>query len=258
MNHVVSFSSGLSSALTAVRVLEKYPDAKIVFMDTLFEDEDNYRFMSEWESHFGANIIHLAEGRNPYEVSNNHHLIPNSRVAPCTFELKIQLFRKYLQSLDGETTVYIGYDFSELHRCEPTRKNYESLGYKVDFPLLWKPIETRRYTDVFKSDYGIEPPQMYRLGYTHANCGGRCVKQGQGDWIRTLINFPERFAAIESWESEMRKNPVNANYALLKSQTLEGKRALPLTELRERYEREHNDPVLFDMQSTCVVCGIGG
>jgi hypothetical protein len=131
------------------------------------------------------------------------------------------------------------------------------MGYKVDYPLLWKPYETRRYTDVVRKDWGIEPPRMYRLGYTHANCGGRCVKQGQGDWIRTLINFPERFSEIEAWENDMRNNEVNANYALLKRQTLKGRQPLTLTELRERYEREHNDPVLFDMQSACVVCGIG-
>lgn len=258
MNHVVSFSTGLSSALTAVRVLEKYPDAIIVFMDTLFEDDDNYRFMNNFENHFGVKIVKLSEGRNPYEVSRAHHVIPNNSLAPCTFRLKIEVFGKYLKLLDGETTIYIGYDFSELHRCEPTKKNYESRGYKVDFPLLWKPIEIRRYKDVVRTDWGIEPPRMYRLGYTHANCGGRCVKQGQGDWIRTLINFPERFAEIEKWENDTRKNEVNANYALLKSQTHGDCKPLTLTELRERYEREHNDPVLFDMQSACVVCGIGG
>lgn len=257
MNRIVSFSSGLSSAITAERVLDSYPSAKLVFMDTLFEDEDNYRFMNDFENKFGVKIIRLSEGRNPYEVSHAHHVIPNNLLAPCTFRLKIEVFRKYLKSLEGETTIYIGYDFSELHRCEPTKKGYEPLGYKVDFPLLWKPIETRRYSDVVKNDWGIEPPRMYQLGYTHANCGGRCVKQGQGDWIRTLINFPERFAEIEQWENDMRKNEVNSNYALLKSQTKEGRQPLTLTELRERYEREHNDPVLFDMQSACVVCGIG-
>ena len=257
MNHIVSFSTGLSSALTAVRVLEKYPEATLVFMDTNFEDEDNYRFMSDFENKFGVKITKLAEGRNPYEVSRDEHVIPSNFLAPCTFRLKIQVFKKWLLT-QGESTIYIGFDFSEIHRCNSTTKNYEREGYTVDYPLLWKPIETRRYTDVVRSDWGIEPPRMYQIGYTHANCGGRCVKQGQGDWIRTLINFPERYAEIEAWESEMRKNEINAKYALLKSQTKEGRQPLTLTELRERYEREHNDPVLFDMESSCVVCGIGG
>jgi len=258
MNRIVSFSSGLSSALTAVHALEKYSDSMLVFMDTLFEDEDNYRFMADFENKFGIKILRLSDGRNPYEVSRAQHVIPNSRVAPCTHRLKIEVFQKWLKSLDGESTIYIGYDFTEMHRCGATNKAYEKLGYEVDYPLLWKPYETRRYTDVVKKDWGIEPPRMYQLGYTHANCGGRCVKQGQGDWIRTLINFPERFTEIESWENDMRKNEINSNYAILKSQTIEGNKPLTLTELRERYERAHNDPVLFDMKSSCVICGIGG
>jgi len=257
MNHVVSFSTGLSSALAAARLVDTFSNLQIVFMDTNFEDEDNYRFMTDFENYFGVVIKKISDGRNPYDVSRVEHVIPNSRVAPCTKRLKIDVFKKYLKTLEGETTIYIGYDFSEIHRCDATSRNYESLGYKVDYPLLWKPYETRRYTDVVKNDWEIEPPRMYRLGYTHANCGGRCVKQGQGDWIRTLINFPERFAEIEAWENNMRKNDINSNYAILKSQTIDGNKPLTLTELRERYEKNHSDPTLFDLDSACVICGIG-
>jgi hypothetical protein len=258
MKHIVSFSTGLSSAITSVRVLEKYPDAELVFMDTQFEDEDNYRFMNDFENKFGVQITRIVEGRNPYEVFKKHNLIPNSRIAPCTYELKINIFRNYIKSISGEITIYIGYDYSEVHRCEAMTRNYGELGYSVDYPLLWKPLETRRYSDAIRHDWGIEPPRMYQLGYTHANCGGRCVKQGQGDWIRTMINFPSRFHDIEEWERDMRKNETNQDYAILKSQTAGEMKPLTLEELRIRYEKEHNDPILLDMESACVVCGIGG
>jgi hypothetical protein len=263
--HVVSFSTGLSSALTALRVLDHYQTEPValVFMDTLFEDDDNYRFMADFECRFGVVIDRITEGRNPYEVSHAQHVIPNQRVAPCTRRLKIEPFRAYLaemrERLQDDIVVHIGYDFTEMHRCEPTRANYESLGYKVDFPLLWKPIEFRSYVEICRTDWGIEPPRAYGLGYTHANCGGRCVKQGHGDWIRTLINFPERYNEIEQWEAEMRTNPTNANYAILRSQTKDGDTPLTLRELRERYE-SGLQMTLFDMDasSACVVCGIGG
>lgn len=257
MVHVVSFSTGLSSALTTIRVLDKHSDAKVVFMDTLFEDDDNYRFMADFENKFGVQIIKLAEGRNPYEVSRAEHVIPNSFVAPCTRRLKVDVFKKYLLTIEGNITIYIGYDFMELHRCEATTRNYNKLGYTVDYPLLWKPYETRKYSDVVRHDWGIEPPRMYALGYTHANCGGRCVKQGKGDWIRTLINYPERYAEIEQWENDMRQNEVNKNYAILKTQLLTGSIPMTLTELRESYEKENTNPQLFDYDSACVVCGIG-
>jgi len=266
MIHIVSFSSGLSSALTALRVIERYgkDSTQLVFMDTCFEDDDNYRFMTDFERHFDVEIYRIVEGRTPYEVSRAQHVIPNQKLAPCTHRLKIEPFCAYLKTLPELPeliTVHIGYDFSEQHRCKATRENYEGLGYVVDFPLLWKPIEFRPYPFICRADWGIEPPRMYGLGYTHANCGGRCVKQGKGDWLRTLLNFPDRYAEIEAWEESMRENPVNANYALLRSQTNGETTPMTLRQLRVEYAARMAGTVnLFDLdeQSTCVVCGIGG
>lgn len=260
--HIVSFSTGILSALALQRVQKRYGKNFVmgVFMDTNFEDNDNYRFMRDVEEYLGIEMFAIVDGRNPYEVSRAEHVIPNSRVAPCTRRLKIEPFQNFLKGLsEKDITIHIGYDFSEMHRCEPTRKNYEALGYKVDFPMLWKPYEFRKYETVMREEWNIEPPRMYRMGYTHANCGGRCVKQGQGDWIRTLINWPERYAEIEKWESDMRENPVNAKYAILKSRTGGETHALTLRELRETYEAGKLGALTtLDEQSACVVCGIGG
>lgn len=261
MIHVVSFSTGELSALALERVISRYgaENTLPVFMDTLIEDDDNYRFSAQIEARFGIPFVKLADGRTPYEVSHDEHVIPNSRLAPCTHRLKIEPFRAFLATLKNLVTVHIGYDFTEMHRCEATRKNYESLGYLVDFPMLWKPYEFRDYGTIIREEWGIEPPRMYAMGYTHANCGGCCVKQGQGDWIRTLINFPERYEKAEAWEREMRKNPINAEYAILKDRTLGETKALTLQELRERHERKQLPRLIeLDVKSPCVVCGVGG
>ena len=256
--NIGSISSGLSSAVACDRLLQAHPDAQLVFMDTLFEDEDNYRFLTDCETKWDAKIVRLVEGRNPYEVSRAERVIPNSRVAPCTHRLKLEPFRDWLTRLP-EATVYIGYDFTEMHRMDATTRAYEALGYEVDYPLLWKPYEFRPYEQVVR-EWGIEPPRMYRMGYTHANCGGRCVKQGQGDWMRTLINFPDRFAECEEWEREMRKLSDNhANYAICKR--MRGDEIIPLTlqQMREEYEKigGRMDWCNLDEQSPCVVCGVG-
>lgn len=258
--NIVSFSTGLSSAITTERVLTRFGKDKtvVVFMDTKFEDDDNYRFMADCKKRWGIEIVVLAEGRNPYEVSRAQRVIPNSRISPCTFRLKIEVFRRWLKTQEKSSTIHIGYDFTEMHRMEATQKNYESLGFVVDFPLMWKPYEFRKYSEVVRSDWGIEPPRMYEMGYTHANCGGTCVKQGQGDWIRTLINFPDRFYKAEKWETEMRQlSEKHSHWAILKSQTPDGSIPLTLTELRERYENKQTG-TLFEMDSSsaCVVCGI--
>jgi hypothetical protein len=262
MIHAASISSGLSSAIMFERLLNRYGKESVVgvFMDTKIEDEDNYRFMDDCRARWGVPITVLAEGRTPYEVSHSENVIPNGRVAPCTFRLKIEVFRKFMATLEKPLTIHIGYDFTEMHRIEKTQGNYEALGYAVDFPLLWKPYELRRYTDVVRLDWGIEPPRMYAMGYTHANCGGTCVKQGQGDWIRTLINFPDRYAQAEEWEREMRTHSdVHANYAICKDQSNGETKPVTLKELRERYEASSGQMDLFklDYHSACVVCGVG-
>lgn len=266
MRHVVSFSSGLSSAITAERVIARYGGCIIVFMDTTIEDDDNYRFKNEmyrrWQKIEGVEFVYLKEGRTPYQVAKDQNIIPNQKIAPCTFRLKIEPFTEWLRLQlvqDEEITIHIGYDYSEVDRCEKTKTSYESIGCNVEFPLLWKPYELRPYTQVSREDWGIEPPRMYHMGYTHANCGGMCVKQGWGDWLRTLVNFPERYARAEEWEAEMRKNPTRANYAILRDQSEGMVRPKTLRQLREEWEAEQNVGLfsLYDMEAGCVVCGVG-
>lgn len=263
MKHIVSFSTGLSSALATERVLRRYghASAEVIFEDTTIEDADNYRFMHDMERRWGITVTALREGRSPYQVFSAQHVIPNSRVAPCTRRLKIEPFVAYLRERSESLTVHVGYDFSEMHRCGATQANYQALGWDVDFPLLWQPIEYRPYPDVCRQDWGIEPPRMYSLGYSHANCGGVCIKQGNGDWIRTLIHYPERYAIAEDWEATMRENPTNANYAILKDRRDGTMRPLTLRELRQRHEGQRPGQAelnLLDEQTGgCLYCGVG-
>lgn len=261
MVHVVSFSTGLSSALMTERVIQRYGKkaVKIVFMDTLQEDSDNYRFAGELKKRWkGVEFITITEGRNPYEVFSQENIIPNSLIAPCTFRLKIQPFTKWLkeQLKHGEVTVHIGYSVEELHRCEATKKNYEKLGAQVDFPLLWQPIDYRPFSEVCRNDLKIEPPIMYQQGYSHANCGGLCVKQGQGDWIRTLVTRPEAYAMAESWETQMRERETNRGYAILKEVKNGTTSPLTLRELRERYQSKNAGQFDFT-EVNCIHCGAG-
>jgi hypothetical protein len=267
MNRVVSFSTGLSSALACERVLAKFNpnevnEVYVVFMDTLIEDEDNYRFAGEvyqrWAKLYpGWQHIRLTEGVDPYEVADKHNMIFNQRRHPCTRVLKIEPFMRWLETLDGPSTVYIGFDYSELHRTEATTRNYEEAGYGVDYPLLWRPVEERDYSQVARDDWEIEPPRMYGMGYSHANCGGRCVAMGQKDWLLTLINFPERFAQVEEWERQMRKREGPHKYAILRRSINGISTPMTLEELRERYLAGKIDRRATPTDSSCVVCGIG-
>ncbi len=261
MKHIVSFSTGLSSAITAERVLQRYgkENVEIVAMDTLCEDDDNWRFAVDCQARWEKGIVILRDGRDPYQVAEDKHIIPNQKIAPCTFELKIEVFRAYLQQFTEPLTIHIGYDVFEAHRCEATRKNYAAEGWNVDFPLLWTPIEHRTYSRVVREDWGIDPPRTYDMGFNHANCLKRgCVKMGQGDWLRFYINFPERYAITEEWEQEQRQHPTRQNYAILRNQSNGTVTPLTLRELRERYEADRSlQPSFLDKSAACVYCGVG-
>ncbi|MCK5564524.1 MAG: phosphoadenosine phosphosulfate reductase family protein [Planctomycetes bacterium] len=236
MKHIISFSSGLSSALVGARVIEKFgkDNTVFVFMDTTTEDADNYRFLSDYKKHFNVPIKTLCVGKTPFEVLEAAKMVGSQYAAKCTEILKIIPFRNFLETLGGEPlTIHIGYDFSEVERCDATTEAYKKLGYAVDYPLLWKPYEYRKYSQVAREDWNIEPPRMYALGYKHANCGGQCVKAGRGDWKRTYINFPERYEEAESWEAHMIKNVTAKLFTILRDQSNQEVKPVTLKEFRE-------------------------
>lgn len=256
---IVSISSGLSSALTYRRALDRYGPDNVygVFMDTTIEDGDNYRFLEDIQA-WARPFIRLTDGRDPYQVASDQQIIPNQKIAPCTFKLKIEPFRRFL-AMHPPAIICIGYDWAETDRCAAVKRNYESLGHTVDFPLLWRPYELRPYVDVCRNDWGIEPPRMYAQGYSHANCGGVCVKQGQGDWLRTLTYYPDRYARAEEWEASARNTDgPQADYALLRDRRDGTTKALTLRELRERIEAGLDIQPLLTEQAPCISCGIGG
>ena len=99
---------------------------------------------------------------------------------------------------------------------------------------------------------GLESPSMYRDGYPHANCGGCCVRQGQAGWALTLRVHPDRFAAMEAFENEMRTEL--GDVSMLRDRTGGKTRTLTLTQLRERIEAMPVQGALCD-EYDCGGCG---
>jgi 3'-phosphoadenosine 5'-phosphosulfate sulfotransferase (PAPS reductase)/FAD synthetase len=240
MNHIVSLSGGVSSAVAANRVIERYGKEKVLlwFADTSWEDEDLYRFLDDLQSYWGMTAFYYQEGRNPLQVAQDEHIIPNQRLAPCTFRLKIQPFVRYLATQPKPVTIHLGLDWTETHRMDAPRKRYEELeGVLVDFPLMWEPIETRSYHEIVRS-WGIEIPRLYTMGFPHNNCGGRCVKQGVAEWKRLRRFMPERFAEVKEWEDAQRaKGGKLANYAICRTEKGGITRPLPLAEIEAQDEK---------------------
>jgi len=71
VRHVVSLSSGASSAVAAQRVIDRHGkhNTELVFTDTRWEDDDNYRFLRDLSDFWQMPIVTLRDGRTPLDVA---------------------------------------------------------------------------------------------------------------------------------------------------------------------------------------------
>ena len=253
--HIVSISGGSASAVAADRVINRYGSENTIlwFADTLWEDEDLYRFLDDLEARWEKKIIRFADGRNPLEVAEDKKLIPNSWAAPCSHVLKQIPFREYLENQPKPLTVHLGLDWSEEHRHAKPKEIYESIeGVIVDFPLMWKPLPYMGYTKTIE-EWGIKPPRLYSFGFPHNNCGGRCVRQGISEWVRLLKHMPERYKEVDEWEQRQRsKGGARANRSILKDRTEGTSSDLTLSNLKKTNTTTQMD--MFTTQGDSYGC----
>lgn len=245
MKHIVSLSGGIGSYFTLKRVLEKQnkEDVIPVFCDTLAEDGDLYRFLSDIEKKFEIKIVRLCAGETPTTLCFKDKFLFNSRVATCSKKLKSKPFNDYLKCnyTSEETIIYMGIDFTEKHRCTAIVKNYAP--YKVKFPMCESPYLYKNEMLEELARDGIEVPRMYKLGFAHNNCGGRCYKAGIGHYKNLLEKDRNRYLEWENQE-EMIRSYLGKDVSMMKRK---GK-PFTLKELREIVENEPEQLTLFECQ----------
>lgn len=246
MKYIVSLSGGVSSAVAADRAIQKYGRANVTLWiaDTSAEDADLWRFVDDCMRRWGGEILKYCDGREPLEVFEDNHIVPNNRVAPCTHELKIEPFVKYLKAHPKPVTVLLGLSWDEQHRMQAPRNRYEAIeGTSVDYPLMWKPYCWDTFAEV--RSWGIETPELYKLGFNHNNCGGACIKQGKGDWLRLMrVNYP-LFSKYRDWETKQRVKV--GDYAFLREMRDGERYPLPLSELEKQVTPEEGAIVQEDL-----------
>src|SRR4051794_27764912 len=251
MRHVVMYSGGITSWAVARRVVDEHgpDDVTLLFADTLIEHEDLYRFLRESSERLGAELVWLQDGRTPFGVFRDVRWIGNDRAAPCSRELKQKPCRKWIdENCDPDTTtVYVGIDWSEMHRMPAIERGYRP--WTVDAPLTRPPYSVKWDLIEECRAWGVEPCVMYRQGAQHANCGGGCVRAGQAAWAHLLRTDRNRFLEWERDETALRAE-LGQGSILADRRGLDGsaRRPLPLVEFRRRLDREEevNGPGLFD------------
>ena len=242
--HVVMFSGGIGSWATGKRVAKMHgtKNLTLLFADTLMEDEDLYRFLDEAAANIGGELVKVAEGRDPWQVFRDERFIGNTRADPCSKILKRKFLRRWLEDNyePDNTVVYLGIDWSEIHRFEGAQKHWEP--WTCLAPMCERPYRMKQeMIDDLRAE-GIRPPRLYEMGFPHNNCGGFCIKAGQAHFKLLLEVMPERFAYHERKEQELAAY-LGKDVSILRDRRGGQTRPLTLKALRERVQcGGHVDP----------------
>ena len=217
MKHIISISGGIGSYFTLKRVLEKENKADViaVFCDTLAEDGDLYRFLLDIEKKLDIQIVRLCEGKTPFELAWEENFLYNSRVANCSKKLKSRPFKKWLKEhyKPDECILYLGIDWTESHRKGAIERNYKP--YTVKFPMCDKPLIDKPEMLQMLRNEGIEVPYLYKIGFSHNNCNGCCIKGGIGHWKHLLETDRRSFLEWENKEQAFRRK-IGKDVSILK------------------------------------------
>lgn len=247
MRHLVQFSTGVGSAEVAFRVCEQYHpwNVTLITADTRVEDPDNWRFAHEVVNRLGkVEWVILADGRTPMQAGLDAKCVPNNRMAVCSRVLKRDLIRKYMdeQFDPADSVVYLGFDWTEAHRFAKSVGPWQP--WKIAAPLMDAPHHTKSQLLDGMRERDIEPPRLYAGGFSHANCGGGCVRGGQAAWRRLLFYDRRTFLDWE-YQEDYSREVLGKDVAILRERSgPDVGKALPLAKLRARLE---GDASLFDM-----------
>lgn len=200
-------SSGVGSAVAGKRVAERYGTDGLVllFADVNMEDPDNYRFLREATAWVGGQAVVLDnDGQTIWDVFKAQRFLGNTRVDLCSRVLKREPMRAWLEANcdPATTTVHLGFDISEEHRIHRAAPHW--VPWDVQAPLCWEPVIWKDQAITMLAEAGIEAPELTRLGFPHANCGGGCVKAGIGQFTKLYHLKPDTYAVWEREEQAMR------------------------------------------------------
>lgn len=263
MKHIVNFSFGEGSFVAAKKLAAEvgHENMLLVFADTKWEDEETYKWGAEAAANVGAKLVRVADGRTPPEVFIDERYLGNSRVDPCSKKLKRELIDAWLtENYDpAEVTCHFGIHASESDRFRRWDKKeeawkgiqprMEAAGWKARAPLCEPPLDG--WTDivaVVMREIGWRQ-RLYKDGFPHGNCGGRCVKQGQAGFKLLLAKYPERYAEMEKLEADMQAL-LGKQVTILREQERGERVPLPLSVLRGR-----EDYPLYDFGGCACFAG---
>jgi len=250
---IVFYSGGALSWAAAMRTIERHgrDDVRLLFTDTSMEDEDTYRFLDDSERQLGIPIIRLRDGRTPWDVYRDKRLIGNTRMDPCSEQLKRKPAREWLREHAPDATIVFGIDWTEMHRLPGLRERYGAMGHTVEAPMTVAPWIRKSDVFLWMQREGLARPRLYDLGFAHNNCGGFCCRAGRGHFANLLRMLPDRYRQHEEAEQRVREH-IGKDVSVLRVEVAgEETRPLTLRELREQIESRGQSDLFADEIGGC-------
>jgi hypothetical protein len=194
-SHVVCYSGGEASALTAIEVYRKFGNGRLVLLNHDIhpnsEDPDIKRFKSQVARHIGVPISYA--NMDGWDQKDQFDVVVEAAAfkvgngtALCTNRLKTEPFYDWLKAngIDSTSTLYYGFEPKEVARIQRRASILAAMGYRTCFPLSqWA------RTILSTREIGIEPPLTYGV-FRHANCTG-CLKAGMQHWYVVYCTRPD-------------------------------------------------------------------
>ncbi len=195
-------SGGAASAISAMRCIEWFGvhQVTLVNADTGCESDGNYALVDSLESVSGIEIIRLNQGKDIWDVFDEHGVMRIRGACKASVELKQKPLDNFTQTcfLPDDVLIAIGLSWTEPERQHRLTNRLEP--YQTFYPLNVLPLLTECDIITELDRYGLPESMAYNLGYVHDNCKGGCVLAGQAQWAGLLDDDPEHFRYCEQRE----------------------------------------------------------
>lgn len=254
MENVIFVGLGLASTLALPIVIQHMDVDNPHYVTCLLPNEhlDAFRLKECVEKRFNIEIKDIGLGKTPIQVFREQNFLGNSMFDNCSRVLKREASLAYMQKeYPNGARLFIGIGAHEIDRELSIRKNWQKNGYSVEFPLIDRPyITTQSLMTLCQNLFGFIP-ELYKLGFSHNNCHGACVKAGKKQWLKLLEHFPSVYDEWEKCEREIRLS-TGKDVGILRETRKGVKRYITLEEFRLRRDEIKRLP--DENETGCTFC----
>lgn len=199
-------------------------------------------------------LVWLEDGRGLWALFNARNMVASGQRDTCSEDLKRKLTWRFLKERGGSetTALVLGIDWQEDHRLDNGTgggvvPRYRKRGWTVWAPMVDKPWLTPPDVRAWVRLEGLPLPRLYSEGFAHNNCGGFCVKAGDGAVLWLLQRRPDLYAYHEGEEAAFNAARPDKPPAAVFTPYVDGsRRPMTMREIRERVEGMTLQLNLFD------------